>query len=158
MPKRPLTKQEVLYRMEALCSRAEQAPADVRQKIARLGLPAVEAEKVMRQLIQNNYLNEARYAAAFTHDKLQFEGWGRIKIAYRLKMKGISQDAINAALANIDEEAYISTLQKCLLAKAKTLAGKTPIEAKAALVRFAASRGFEQNMIFKHISIPDSDD
>ncbi|MBQ4138695.1 MAG: RecX family transcriptional regulator, partial [Muribaculaceae bacterium] len=123
--------------------------SDVRGKLLRWGLTPQQAQEVIDRLIDGGYLDDERYARAFVHDKFRFNGWGRIKIAYQLRAKGISQDCIDEALTLIDDESYEQALLQLLTAKASTLRGKEPQQARAALLRFATGRGYEPALCYR---------
>lgn len=148
MPKQPITPENALSRAAALCSRCEQAEWDIRKKLKDWSIPQDKADAIIDRLIDEKYLDEQRYATAFARDKFRFDGWGRIKIAFTLKNKHISASAIENALATIDEDDYLQSLKNALSAKLRTIKGKDNIHTKAALVRFAASRGYEPNLIY----------
>ena len=79
---------------------------------------------------------------------MRFNGWGRIKVAFMLKSKGIGKSHIEAVLAEVNEEEYIATLRRLLQAKWRDVRGKEPMQARASMMRFAASRGFEPNVFY----------
>ena len=145
-PKKPLTTTQAMNRAAALCARSEQAPGDLRDKLVKWGLNASEAAQVVRQLTEQGFVNEERYARAFTKDKFTFNGWGRIKIAHQLKQKGIPDDIIHEATAVLDEGSYRERLIELLRAKWRTVNDREPRAAWAAMMRFAASRGFEASI------------
>ena len=142
-PKQPLTPDQALNRASALCAASEQAPSDIREKLMRWGLTAPQAADVLSQLISQGFIDERRYAKAFVNDRFIFNGWGRVKIAYQLKQKRIDEDVIAQAIDNIDEQQYRERLVELLRAKWRTVNGREPRAAWAAMMRFAASRGFE---------------
>ena len=142
-PRQPLTTAQAMNRAAALCSRSEQAPADIRDKLLQWGLSADEAGQVLDQLTSQGFIDEQRYAQAFVNDRFAFNGWGRVKIAHQLRLKGIPADIINEAMTLIDEEEYRKRLIGLLQAKWRTVNGREPRAAWAAMMRFAASRGFE---------------
>ena len=144
-----MTPETALNRAAALCARSEQAASDVRGKLLRWGLTPQQAQEVIDRLIDGGYLDDERYARAFVNDKFKFNGWGRIKIAYQLRAKGISQDCIDDALTLIDDESYEQALLQLLTAKASTLRGKEPQQARAALLRFATGRGYEPALCYR---------
>ena len=151
MPKN-ISPENALHRIAALCSRSEQAEADIRKKLTSWGINSEDAENIIARLIEEKYLDEMRYAHAFVRDKFRFGGWGRTKIAYAMRQKHISADCIADALTEIDETEYIDTLLYALKSKLRAIAGKEPFLQRAALFRFAASRGFEPQIIGKAIS------
>lgn len=142
-PKKPLTSQQALNRASALCARSEQAPADVREKLLKWGLTATDAATVLRQLTEHGFLDEQRFARAFVNDRFAFNGWGRVKIAHQLRLKQIPTEVIADAMTAIDDDRYRQRLVELLRAKWRTVKEREPRAAWAAMMRFAASRGFE---------------
>jgi regulatory protein len=140
---KPLTPDQAMNRAAALCARSEQAPGDMREKLVKWGLNHGEASQVLSRLIEQGYIDERRYARAFVNDRFRFNGWGRIKIAHQLRLKGISSDLIDEAMTVIDEEQYRERLLELLRAKWRDVSNREPRAAWAAMMRFAASRGFE---------------
>ena len=141
--KRPLTPAQAMKRAAALCARCEQAPGDIRTKLISWGLNANDVDQIMVQLTEQDFINAERYAKAFAKDKFSFNGWGRIKIAHQLRMKGITNEVIEEAIAVLDEDAYRQRLVELLHTKWRTVKEREPRAAWAAMMRFAASRGFE---------------
>ncbi|MBQ9586222.1 MAG: RecX family transcriptional regulator [Muribaculaceae bacterium] len=152
MPRKPITPDNAYLRLATLCARCEQAEGDLRKKLRDWGIASSDTDAIISRLKQERYLDNERYARAYCRDKLRFNGWGRIKIAFMLKGKGIEQEFIDAALAQINEEQYVNILNEALEAKARSLKDKEPQQARASLLRFAASRGFESNLIFPAVS------
>ena len=115
------------------------------------GLVEKDIAFVISTLISEKFIDDTRFANAFVRDKLKFNGWGKQKIAYKLKGLGISNDIIAAALQeNYYQECGESdlsgqkVLEKLLDKKWKSLKADEPISnKKAKAIRFAAGRGFE---------------
>lgn len=149
---KPITKEQAYSKAAARCSTAEMCATDIEKKLLQWGISEKEAAEIIAKLIQENYLNEKRFAEAFVHDKVQFDHWGRIKIAQALRMKGIDDRSISAAFENISPEQYAEGLKAVLQSKLRTLQ-KEPDEYQRAvkLTRFAMSRGFEFEEIKKCI-------
>lgn len=145
---KPLSADAAMARAAALCSRSEQAESDILKKLLTWGIAPSLAHGVVERLKQENFLNEERYAHAYVHDKLAYNGWGRVKISYQLKMKGISSSAIDAAMEQIDEESYRDTLMRLLQGKWREVAHREPQLARAAMLRYGASRGFETPLLY----------
>lgn len=142
-PKRPLTTAQATNRAAALCARSEQAPGGIREKLLKWGLTPGDAARIVSDLIEQGFLDEQRYAHAFVKDRFAFNGWGRIKIAHQLRLKGIPAEIIDEAMAAIDDEQYRERLLELLRAKWRTVKDREPRAAWAAMMRFASSRGFE---------------
>ncbi len=146
--KKQISAVNALNRAAALCSRSEQASADIVKKLRDWGLAESDVAAVMERLVKEKFVDDGRYAVAFVRDKFRFNGWGRRKIAYALRQKGVAQDLVDEAMSEIADDDYSATLQHLLEGKARSLAGKEPRLAKASLLRFAASRGFEPEVFF----------
>lgn len=147
-PRTPLSPTAALNKAAALCARSEQASGDICAKLSAWGLTASETDAVIQRLKAEGYLDDGRYACAYCRDKMRFNGWGRIKVAFMLKAKGIGKSHIEAALAEVDADEYAETLRRLLRAKWREVRGKDPILARASMMRYAASRGFEPSVFY----------
>jgi len=140
---------KALAKMMDICSRSEKCTRDVRDKLRKWELSESETEDVILKLKEQKFIDDDRYAKAFVRDKSHFNRWGKTKIRYHLQAKEISAETISIALTEIKEDKYHEQLEQILRNKIR---GMIPIEdqykAKAKLVRFAASRGFEAGLIY----------
>ena len=144
------TAAQALSALAALCSRGEQAESDLRDKLRKWDVMPDDADRIIRRLKDENFLSEERYARAFVRDKFRFNGWGRIKIAHALRQKHVASQCIDAALdEEIDDRIYHDMLIRLLQGKARSLDSREPRAARAALLRFAASRGFESELCYR---------
>ncbi len=143
------TDAELLQKAAAYCAYRERTAAEVRDKLRSLGATDVQQEKIITRLKAEKYISEDRFAGAFVRGKFRINKWGRLKIKAALQQKGLDKKAIDEALKEIDDREYTNTLKKLLDAKAKTIKAETPAKAKAALLRFAYSKGFEPELINK---------
>lgn len=144
--KRKPTAEEMLVRMAGLCAGAEQCAADIRSKILKQGFSAEEAEKMLEYLRKNKYIDDSRYSRAYAIDKVRFSGWGKMKVRMGLRAKGISDTIISQAFDYIPEKTYAETLEKVMLAKARSLDLKE-VKDRQKLYRHLSSRGFESSLI-----------
>lgn len=140
--------EKALNRAAAYCSQAERAPQDVAEKLQSWEVEESDAERIMEFLRKERFLDESRFVHAFINDKFTYERWGKIKIVYALRQKGMTGSIVQNMLEDvIDEEKYLETLTDLLQSKMRGM--KLPLEQKdrAKLYRFAAQRGFESNVI-----------
>ena len=68
--------------------------------------------QIVNTLIQDNYLNEERFAKSFARGKFKIKKWGKIRIVRELKLRDISKYNIEIALKEINEEDYFNTLNE----------------------------------------------
>ena len=131
-----------LSRLQRLCSRAEYCRQDMYRKALKdMEGDADAAERIVAQLVAERYVDDARYAAAFAREKSSLQGWGAVKIRFQLKEKSIADEAILAALEEIDPEKAADKLDRLIAAKYRTLQGDPQCRLK--LLKFALSRGYE---------------
>lgn len=149
---RQLTYEQALTRLTSLCSTSEYCIHDINEKLYRWGINNTDSERIIDFLLDEKYIDEARYAQAYTNDKLRFSHWGRIKIKTMLRMKHISDSDINKAFANISEEEYENILRDVIQAKTKSLGDAEAYTSRTKIIRFALQRGFEMGEITKFIS------
>jgi len=148
---------EIFNRLSARCSTTELCLSDIRKKLDSTDLTDLEKGRIIQRLLDEKYVDEARYARAFVRDKFRFSGWGRVKIAQGLRAKQISQTDIQEALQEIDEEDYRRALRDALKAKRRTVRGSSTYETNAKLIRFAQGRGYELAIILKEVKMDDAD-
>lgn len=138
-------------RAAKICSTAEKCSYDIREKLVSWGINEAEAEKAISYLKKNQFLDDKRYAQFFVKDKLKFNRWGRIKMAYALRRKQIDAEIIGDAIGTIDESLYEEILDQLIAAKIKSVGNIHQAAGKAKILRFAAQRGFTSEEIFSSL-------
>lgn len=145
--KKEYTLEELLHKAASYCSISEHCVSEVEEKLNAWCVSCDEKEKIINKLIDDDFINEKRYCVAFTKDKFHFNKWGKIKISYALKQKGLPNDLINNALKTIDDGEYEEMLGVILKNKLKTIQWEYEYEKQGKLFTFAQSRGFESIVI-----------
>jgi regulatory protein len=107
-----LTKEEAYQKLKQYCSYQERSHHEAEQKLWELGIRKDDQQEIIAKLIEEDYLNEERFAIQYAGGKFRMKGWGKKKIQYGLKEKRVSEYCIKKALKSIDEEDYIKSLQK----------------------------------------------
>lgn len=139
---------EALVKVANFCAYQERTQQEVRKRLSELEVIGDEAEEMIVWLIENNYLNEERFARIFAGSKFRQKRWGRLKIRQELKMRGISEYCLKAGMSEIDDEDYIQTLAEILEKKSKEIKESNPLKRKQKLVSYALSKGFESDLVF----------
>jgi len=142
------TAKRALKKLQAICSKQEKCIFDARSKMQTWEIEQADIEHIIKNLVKNNFINEARYAQAFVNDKFKFNHWGRMKIAYALSQKKIPKELIDNALQQIPEEEYNQFLYTLLESKQKNTQATSSFELKKKLSSFAIGRGFESELVF----------
>lgn len=130
-----------------ICSRKEITTSEIEDKLISWGAGEEDIRRIIKVLTDEKYIDEKRYAEAFSRDKLRYNKWGRIKIAMHLKQKRIDSQLIRNALNTIDEDEYREILKKLLESHRKSVKAKSQYEFRAKMYRFALSKGFESSVI-----------
>ena len=107
-----LTPKQAIPKIKQFCAYQERCHKEVKDKLYHFGLNTNEVEHIITTLIEENYLNETRFATQYTLGKYRIKHWGRNKIKYQLQHKQISPYNINKALKSIDADEYYSILKK----------------------------------------------
>ncbi len=145
--KKEYTFDELLHKAASYCSISEHCISEVEEKLTAWCVSCDKKEAIINRLIDDDFINEKRYAIAYTKDKFHFNKWGKIKISYALKQKGIPENLIQTALKTIDDGEYEEMLAVILKTKLKTLKWEYEFEKMGKLFSFAQSRGFESAVI-----------
>lgn len=139
---------EAKSKLEALCAYQERCSYDLQKKMNSWGLDRETQDRLLADLISNNFLNEQRFAEAFVSGKVRIKRWGRLKIKVELKKKMISDYSIRKGLELIDEETYWDNLMHLANRKWHDLSReKNQFVRKGKLYRYLVSKGYETDLI-----------
>ena len=147
---RQLTPLQALERLRNLCARSEQCEHDLREKMRRWKIYADAAEKIIARLRKERFVDNSRFAHAYTRDKHLFSHWGRLKITSGLRAKRIDSNLISDALSEeIDEDAYRATALRLLRNKIPSVDEPKSYDGLNKLFRYAVGRGYEPAMVMQ---------
>lgn len=148
MQQQKFTPQQALPKAKHYCAYQERCHSEVRDKLYGFGLNTKEVDEIVSKLIEENYLNEERFAIQFAGGHFRSKKWGRVKIAHALKQKQVSAYSIKKALKQIDEDDYLNTLQKIFSEKLSTLRSEKNIFIKKRKLQdYLMQRGYETDLI-----------
>lgn len=114
-----------------------------------MGLHSSEVDELLTYLITEGFLNEERFAKAFTGGKFRIKKWGRIKITHALESKGLTRNCIRIGLKEIEEEDYYQTLTGLLKSKISELAESNIFVLRDKASKFAILKGYEPDLVWK---------
>ncbi len=141
-----LTKQEVLLKLQHYCVYQDRCHQEVRSKLLELSVYGDDLEEIMALLVEENYLNEERFARSFARGKFRVKQWGRIKIKQQLKARQISDYCIKKGLEEILEEDYLASIRLLI---SKKLNEDTSNEARQKVAQYLIRKGYETHMVWK---------
>ena len=147
MYKKQLTKEQALQKLKHYCAYQERCHYEVKEKLYNLGSWKKDHDEIIAALIEENYLDEERFAIAFAGGKWRMKQWGRIKIKYELKQKQVSEYSIKKALKQIDEEEYTKVLAKLAKERYTSLKSDQQLIRKKKTIDYLTGRGFEMELV-----------
>ncbi len=143
-----LSPEQALQKARHYCGYQERCHSEVQEKLYTFGLRKSQVEEALATLIEENYLNEERFAIQFAGGRFRLKSWGKVRIRYQLKLRKVSEYCIKKALAAIDEEDYERTLQKLTTAKWADLDPEEhKLIRKRKLQEYLLQKGYESDRI-----------
>ena len=140
----------ILEKIQSYCQYQERCIKEVRNKLFSLKATNKTADKILQSLIDNDYLNEDRYAKMFIQGKLRIKKWGRIKLKYELRLKGLDISIIDDNINKIKEEEYTEYFNEFSTNKIKLLEG-TKDQKKRSFINYFTYRGWENSLIYQKL-------
>ena len=143
-----------------MCSKCEHSTGQIRRRLevwdnrermlGRQGFSSQQMTDIIASLVQERFVDDARFAGAYVRDKARFAKWGPAKIKYNLKMLGIEEGVIKDALEENGEMFVQDALRELAVRKWKSMKQETDVYMKRAkLVRFLVGRGFSYSQIME---------
>ena len=139
---------EVLEKIYRYCVYQDRCKQEVEKKLTSLGANSSQIPDIIIHLEAERFLDEARYASSFVRGKFTYKRWGKNKLMYELRQRGVPESLIEKALSEeIDQEHYEITARKLVERKAKQLGADSVAEVRDKVVRFMQQKGFEWDII-----------
>jgi len=139
-------------KLKRYCAYQERSHIDVTEKLYKLGLYKNEVDEVITRLLQDDFLNEQRFAEAYVSGKFKIKKWGKVKIISNLKQKRISDYCIKKGLLEIDEEAYQETLSYWIERKKVEVKEEDAFKKKGKIAAFLIQKGFESGLVWEYLN------
>jgi len=143
-----MIQRDAIEKIKRYCAYQERCQSEVRRKLYTFNLDSEDIDNILCSLIEEDFLNEERYAKNFVAGKFRQKNWGKIKIKQHLKQKEISDYCIKKGFEEINQEDYLKTLDEILQKKSKVLKDENNFIKKQKLAKFAINKGFENNLVW----------
>lgn len=146
------TLDEALARMEHYCAYRERCHREVVEKLREMRMIPQAIDTIVVKLIEENFLNESRFATAFVNGKFRQKGWGKVRLRRELRQRDISEFLIREALSGISDEAYRERFE--YMAQKRWDALKSEGESLRRKKKFAdyfIYRGWENDWIYQYL-------
>ena len=145
------TAEQALNALMRLCSKAEKSSGDALRLMYTWGVPMAERQGVLQKLIELRFIDDARYAEAYTREKSAIAGWGARKIAQHLYQKGIAKEIVERTLATLQGDDQRAMLEKRLQRKLPSVKAANDYELRGKLLRYALGLGYDYDMVISVI-------
>jgi regulatory protein len=147
-----ITEKEAVSKIYRFCSYQERNQLEVRVKLNAFGLNFHKVEEIIAHLIEENFVNEERYAKLYAGSKFRIKNWGKRKIEASLKQKEISPNLIKIALKEIPDEAYVKTLIHLVVKRNEEEKGKEFFQRKGKVAQYLIGKGYEPELVWEIIN------
>lgn len=156
-PVKTYTVDEARLKLENYCVYQDRCHQEVEQKLREMRMIPQAVEQIIMHLIQENYLNEERFAQSYARGKFKTKKWGKARIIKELKFKGISKRNIDTGLKEIPEADYYATFQTLVDKRLTQLEGESDkYKKRKKLADYLRYRGWPMHWIYEsaHERIP----
>ena len=138
--------------IQKFCAYQERCHKEVRSRLYEYGLGTEDVEELIFKLIEDNYINEERFAVAYARGKFRVKKWGRLKIVSELKFRQISPFCIKKGLKEIDDKLYAETLRDLVAKKDHDYRSTTNRFARnKKIANYCFNKGYESELIWQEI-------
>ena len=134
-------------KMRKYCLFSDRCHRDVRTKLIKDKIYGDELEQIMAVLIEEDFLNEERFAKAFVKGKFKQNKWGKKRIMMELKQRGISPYCIKKGFEEISDEDYLATVQRLWDKKFELVREANAYKKKQKVVTYLLGKGYEYEVV-----------
>lgn len=150
--KKSYTVEEAKRKLERFCVYQERCHKEVIAKLRDLNMIPAAIDQIVSHLIQNNFLNETRFAQSFARGKFNQKKWGKLRIVNELKKRNITEYNIKKALQEIPDEAYYNTFETLAEKRLHQLKDETNIQVKRKkFASYLLYRGWESDLVWEAV-------
>ena len=143
--------QEIQQKLEYYCAYQERCYKEVEGKLFDFHLTAEEKDQVLIYLIENNFINEERFAKSFARGKHNYKFWGKNRITNELKFRNISSRIIQEALKEIPETIYLENFHRLAEKHWDSIKERKGPKKNKKFVDFLLRKGYETSLIFEKL-------
>jgi regulatory protein len=143
----PLESGDIIQKIRHYCTYQERYIREVQDKLKSWAVQKQQIPVIINQLQKEGFLNEERFAKAFAGGKFRLNKWGRQKIEFELKLRGLPELLIEEGLFEIDEEEYREVLKELISRKYQEIKHEKTVNIREKIINFAYMKGYEMSLI-----------
>lgn len=144
--RKPKSAEQALAALMRLCARSEKSSGDALRLMRTWEVAEGARQSVLQKLIDQRFIDDRRYAEAYTREKSSLAGWGKRKIALQLRQKGVSRDIVDEVIASLNTDEQSERLADKLRRKMRSTKAASQYELRGKLLRYALSLGYDYDM------------
>jgi regulatory protein len=137
----------IIQKLEKYCAYQERCTSEIIAKLRYWKVNEKHFDSIIAKLKEENFLDEVRFAKAYTRGEFHSNKWGKRKIFFELNHKNIPDVVIQAGLDDIDEEEYRQVLTDLITKKNIELKNKKSLNIRGKIINFAQGKGYEMELI-----------
>lgn len=145
------TVEEAQRKLEHYCAYQERCHDEVIQKLKSLNMIPQAIDAIVVHLLDNNFLNEERFACSFARGKFRIKHWGKRRITNELKARNISKYNIDRALKEIPESEYLETFHLIADKQWESVRETNILKKKKKVMDYLLRKGYESNLVQEKI-------
>jgi regulatory protein len=133
------------YALSLLAARPYASSA-LRRKLIQKEYTAADTDDVIRRLLDNGLLNDAKFAEQYARSKMLSTGASKRRLTQDLYRKGVKGDVATQAIADVVEQDEIDPavmIERVARKKLAQLGALEPIVLRRRLFAFLARRGYD---------------
>jgi regulatory protein len=146
-----LTINEIKKKMEHYCAYQERCHDEVALKLRSFGTSSAESDEIIVHLINENFLNETRFAQSFARGKHRIKHWGKVRIINELKARNITQYNITTALKEITPDEYDASFHQLAEKHWDSLPERNTLKKRKKFCDFLLRKGYESDLVYRKI-------
>lgn len=146
------TVKEATVRLMQFCAYRDRSHKEVEKKLQEMRMIPEACEQIIIKLMQEDFLNEERFARSFVRGKFRIKKWGRQRIKQELKAREISAPIVRLALTEIKEQDYLQTLEELIEKKLNLIKETDPFKRRKKLIDYLLRKGYESELVYDFTS------
>lgn len=129
------------------CNYRDRSTKEIKIKLLNLNYSIEIIDSAISQATELGIVDNYRFSKFFSRGKNQKNRWGKIKIAYELKNKGLNNKEITFGLESIEEKSYYKILIKSI----EVYKRKSKNFGKNKLIKHLINKGYEIALVISTI-------
>lgn len=147
-PKNSFSVDEATKKLEGYCAYQDRCHKEVIDKLRDMRMIPQAIDQILGHLIQENYLNEERFARSFARGKFNIKKWGKKRIVKELKHRDISKYNVQLALKEIDQQEYLNVFDELAKKRLAEIKDKELQKRRKKLADYLLYRGWESELVY----------